>query len=66
MSKIPFYKFPSIENFASMHHSLKKRVFAADRPLVEYKSKMKLHGTNAAVTIEGDLVVGQKRTASLN
>jgi hypothetical protein len=53
-----FKKFPSIENFVGLHHDIKKNIFVNDRPKMTYYGKVKLHGTNAGVTIrrreEGD------------
>lgn len=46
-----FKKFPSIENFVSLHHSIKKNIFVNERPIMNYRGKVKLHGTNAGVTI---------------
>ena len=46
-----FKKFRSIENFVSLHQKVKKDIFVNDRPTITYRGKVKLHGTNAGVTI---------------
>lgn len=59
----PFQKFRSIENFVSLHHDVKKRIFVTDRPVMTYRGKIKLHGTNAGITVNVEGVFPSKRTA---
>lgn len=63
-----FRKFPSLENFSSMHHELKKKFFVNERPKIAYRGKIKLHGTNAGVSVsrgvDGTLSIqGMKRSS---
>lgn len=74
-----FRKFPSIENFVGLHHEVKKNIFVNDRPVINYRGKIKLHGTNAGVnmhkTVAGDKaanyagelsITPQKRTSYIS
>lgn len=51
-----FHKWPSIEAFRSVAHN------SASRFVVPYRGKIKLHGTNAAIQFDGDVVAAQSRS----
>lgn len=58
-----FVKFPSIESFHTVRKGVLKYGWATD-PVV-YASKVKLHGTNAGVHVEGGQVFAQGRNQTL-
>lgn len=59
---MPFTKFPSLESFG---HIWRNNTALLDGPVIDYRAKVKLHGTNAAIRCEGGEVFAQKRTADI-
>jgi hypothetical protein len=61
-----FEKFPSIKNFHTLNKYVRRRFNAEMRPIIRYRPKIKVHGTNAGIRItpNGE-VVAQKRTSDL-
>jgi hypothetical protein len=59
---MPFNKFPSLEAFGQVWRNQSALI---NGPVIEYGSKIKLHGTNAAIRCEGGEVFAQKRTSDV-
>lgn len=57
---IDFKSFPDIESFHNVVKSAGK--YGYENPTVEYRGKIKLHGTNAGVRIKGGEVAAQSRS----
>lgn len=59
-----FTKFTSIESFAHVYRNQQR--FETEKIVkVHYGAKIKLHGTNAAVRIDGDTVTAQSRSRDI-
>lgn len=56
-----FVKFPSIDKFSDVYKWSQR--LGVEK--VTYGAKIKLHGTNAAIRIEGNTLTGQKRTSDV-
>jgi len=55
--------WPEIEGFHNVRKSVQKfPELLGGSTTVEYRAKVKLHGTNAAVQVRGDKVLAQSRT----
>lgn len=65
--KLPFQKWTSIERLENNARKIRKSIskgFTSPFYQMEYRSKVKLHGTNAAIQVSPDgKVVAQKRTS---
>lgn len=59
---MPFNKFPSLEAFGQVWRNQSSLL---NGPVIEFGSKIKLHGTNAAIRCEGGEVFAQKRTSDV-
>lgn len=59
---MPFTKFPSLESFG---HVWRNNYAMLNGPVVDYRAKIKLHGTNAAIRCENGEVYAQKRTSDI-
>jgi hypothetical protein len=57
-----FNKFPSLESFG---HVWRYKSSLLGGPVVDYRAKIKLHGTNAGIRIENGEVFAQKKTADI-
>ena len=70
MTKPVFSKWPSIDSFRNTLHDIQKfinKIRYVGPTTVTYRSKIKLHGTNAAIHVkDGKIVDVQKRTSLLN
>lgn len=61
-----FVKFPSIPNFHNLYRSVQIRTKYHEAPIVRYRAKIKLHGTNAGIRIDPDgTVTAQKRNSDI-
>ena len=61
-----FKKFPSIEAFHNVYRYMRKNYPIEALPLVYYRGKIKVHGTNAAVRVDPNgVVTAQKRTSDV-
>jgi len=58
----PFIKFPSLESFG---HVWRNNNAMMGGPVVRYRPKIKLHGTNAAIRCTQNQTFGQKRTSDV-
>lgn len=59
---MPFTKFTSLESFG---HVWRNKHAMIGGPVVTYRPKVKLHGSNAAIRCEGGEVYAQKRTSDI-
>lgn len=59
---MPFKKWPSIDKFSDVYFSAQRNQINE----VTVRGKIKLHGTSAAIRVEGGQFVGQKRTSDVS
>jgi len=57
-----FLKWPSISKFSDVYHSASRY----DIQTVQFKGKIKLHGTNAAIRLDNGMLTAQSRTRDLD
>lgn len=62
---IPFTPFPSIESFANVVRTMRRIPLGERAPVIQYGSKIKLHGTNAGIRITAGQVQAQSRNRDI-
>lgn len=60
-----FVKFPSIEKFSDVNAYIKRRYEVEQRPTINYRGKIKLHGSNASVRRDPDGTIYPGKRTSL-
>lgn len=61
----PFTPFPSIESFANVVRTMRRAPLGERAPVIQYGSKIKLHGTNAGIRITAGQVQAQSRNRDI-